>query len=657
MAMLAFAVYITKALGRHKSLISIATSATLVLTSFFYIYTVGSYFKVGISVLHHFYNYIGFFHLYVISKYIDHIIIALGTSIWFGLAIKKQSARFVVTLIYGGLTAIAVIAKLDVILDFLALLSIPLLILLLACNRYVPKMRILNKDVDTDLSSNYIIIAGLVISIAGVIVSLTPLFFTSSSASTPIRNYAYEIFVLFSSFFSPLLITLLILCFPVKLLFNRYLDNKNKNKNKLPDASTNSSNNSNNNGNKTSTISRTKIIFYLSLFMLLSASMALIPHLPAVNKDNLPVGADIQDYTTAIKHLSAYSNNPQELIRHAFVKELPFYGDRPVSLLVFFAAVKIVPSVDPTYVIDYLPLILGPALVLAIFFLMREMTSNDTISILAAFITAVSFQVLVGIYSGYYANWFALIIGYFAFVFLFRFLKRPSKLNFITYSILVILLLLSHVYTWAMVAVVTVIFLLAMLKFNYYRRKNIILLLLVILSPAAVDIIRTSITGSIGGISSSLQYASQLTPHTGGISSAAVYAPQLSLEQFASFRGNLLDTTEHFLGGLFGNFIILALGLYWLFRANRVEPYNIFIMVFLSIAIVPLFFSDWIFQTRVFYNIPFQIPAAIGLYYIIKQQHQKGMMILLPICIWLIAISIVEVSNFYPVTPHHQPLL
>src|SRR5438105_10005249 len=104
-------------------------------------------------------------------------------------------------------------------------------------------------------------------------------------------------------------------------------------------------------------------------------------------------------------------------------------------------------------------LVLGPALVLAIFSLTREMTSNDTISILAAFMTAISFQVLIGIYAGYYANWFALIIGYVSFVFLFKFLKRPSKLNFIIYAILVILLLLSHVYTWAMVAVVTVVFL------------------------------------------------------------------------------------------------------------------------------------------------------------------------------------------------------
>ncbi|MDQ6864685.1 MAG: hypothetical protein M3044_12775 [Thermoproteota archaeon] len=658
MTVSAFAIYITNTLGRHKTGISVATSATLAIISFFYIYTLGSYLKIGTSVLHDFYNYVGFFHLYVISKYVDHIIIALGISTWFALSIRKRSAKFVVTVIYGSLTLITALTGLDIILDILALLSIPLLILILACNRFLPKMRILSKNVDTDLSSNYIIITGLVISTASIIASLTPFF----SVSTAMRNYAYEIFVLLSSFFSPIFIALLVLCIPVKLLFDRYVGKKNKNKNKLQYATKNSNNkkrknatisdNSNNKDNRTSTISRTKIIFYLSLFMLLSSTMTLIPHQPAVNKDNRPIGADIQDYTTAIEHLSLYSNNPQELIRHAFVKELPFYGDRPVSLLLFFTVVKTVSAVDPTYVIDYMPIILGPALVLAVFFLMREMTSNDTISILAAFMTAVSFQVLVGIYSGFYANWFALIIGYFSFVFLFKFLKRPSKLSFITYSLLVILLLLSHVYTWTMVAVVSIVFLLVMLKFNYYRRKNIILLLLVVSSPGIVDAVRTVVTGSIGGISSSIQFASQLTPHTAGTSSGSQFAPQLGLEQLASFRTNLLDSTEHFLGGLFGNFIILALGLYWLFRANRAEPYNIFIMIFLSLGIVPLFFSDWILQTRVFYNIPFQIPAAIGLYYIIKQHPMKGMMILIPICIWLIAVSIVDVSNFYPVLPH-----
>ena len=71
----------------------------------------------------------------------------------------------------------AVLTKLDILLDILALVSIPLLILILACNRFVPRIRILNEDVNTDLSTNYIIIIGFGISVASVIVSLTPFFY------------------------------------------------------------------------------------------------------------------------------------------------------------------------------------------------------------------------------------------------------------------------------------------------------------------------------------------------------------------------------------------------------------------------------------------------------------------------------------------------
>jgi hypothetical protein len=641
----AFASYFTQALGRCKSLISIATSAILALTSFFYIYTLGSYFKVETSVLHNFYNYIESFHLQVINTHIDLLVITIGTSVWFASSIKKRTAKLVFTGIYGGLTLVAIFTRLDIILDILALLSIPLIVVILACDRFAPKMAILTKEVDTDLSTNYIIFTALGLSVAGLIASLTPFFFTSFSAvATPTRNYAYEIFVLLSSFFSPTFMALLVLCVPIKLLFDPYLDKKNKDKkNESRYAAKNGSNKSDYKENRTG---RNKIIFYLSLSMLLSATLAVIPHLTAVNKDNQPIGQDIDAYPTAIKHLSSFSNNPHELIRHAFVGENTFHGDRPISLLLLFTVVKIVPSVDPTHVMNYMPIILAPALVLAVFFLTREMTSNDTVSLLAAFMTAVSFQVLIGIYSTLYANWFALVIGYFSLVFLFKFLKRASKLAFITYSILVILMLLTHVYTWTMIAIVTFLFLLVMLKFNYYRRKNIILLLLVVSSPVIVDAGRTLVTGSTGGISSSIQFAFEAKPHP-----AYLLVPQLNLKQFTSFRDNLLDSTEHYLGGLFGNFIILALGLYWLFRANHGEPYNIILMIFLSIGIVPLLFSDWVLQTRVFYNIPFQIPAAIALSYIIKRYPTKGMIIVCSTCIWLIAVSIVDLSNFYQVTP------
>jgi hypothetical protein len=624
-------VYIIKILGLNRSPpLSIITSIILASISFFYIYTVASYFKVNVLVLHYRHTYEELFNSYVVSKYVDNIIILSGVSIWLVLSIEGR-ARFIISTAYYGLTIVAILTRLDIMLDSLTLTSIPFLVLLLTYKKFFPTTKVLSKNVRVDLSINFLVIIGLIISILGIIVSSIPLIFTIPSNPVPIRNYAYEIFVLLSSL-SPILMTLLILCFPIKLLLNGSITLI---KSKIKDNRKNNSQHVTKDNNSKHIIimrSSTKII-YLALFMLLSVIIGLVPHQPVVNKDDRTVGADTADYIKLIKDTSTNSNGSiQEFIRQIFVVQDA--GDRPLALLFLFTVIKMVPS-DLSHTIDYLPIVLGPALVLVVYFLTRAMTSNnDSISILASFLTAISFHTLIGIYAGLYANWFALIIGYLSIVYLFKFLKAHGRLNFIAYSILVILLLFSHVYTWSIFALVMATFLIAMLMLNYYRRKYIILLLLVIFSTVVVDVVRMNLTGSTGGIERDIQ---------------AYNYYGVGPKQFFMRWNNIVDTTEHFHGGLLANFIILGLGLYWLFRANYTEPHNIFLMIFLSVGIMPLFFGDWLVQTRVFYNIPFQIPAAIGLNYI--KQQSKGTMILLSLCIWLMTVSIVSVSNFYPALP------
>jgi asparagine N-glycosylation enzyme membrane subunit Stt3 len=121
---------------------------------------------------------------------------------------------------------------------------------------------------------------------------------------------------------------------------------------------------------------------------------------------------------------------------------------------------------------DYLPLILGPAIVLVIYLLTRKITSDDNSSILASFLTAVSFQTLVGIYAGFYANWLALIIGYLSFFFLIKFLKESGMLNLAVFYALMIILLFTHVYTGRILAIVMGVFLAVMFKRNYYQKEN-----------------------------------------------------------------------------------------------------------------------------------------------------------------------------------------
>jgi hypothetical protein len=322
----------------------------------------------------------------------------------------------------------------------------------------------------------------------------------------------------------------------------------------------------------------------------------------------------------------------QEFFQQAFI-ELQG-GDRPLTLIFLFIINEIV-NANPSYVIEYLPVLLGPALILVTYFLTRELTSNEIASLLAAFLTAVvSFHTLIGIYAGFYANWFALIFGYLSFVFLFRYLKTSGKSNLLIFSTLIILLLFSHVYTWTIIAIVIGIFLGAVLVFNYYPRKVAILLILVILSSVIVDIIRTTVTGSSGGVERDIQ----------------ITQARVGVEQLVARWDNLLDTTQHFLGSIYSNFILLALALYWVLRSNWKVPSDVLLAIFFTIGVVPVFLGDWVVQSRVFYNIPFQIPAAIGLAYILKKQL-NGTMIFLPICIWLIAISVRTLSNFYLVPP------
>jgi asparagine N-glycosylation enzyme membrane subunit Stt3 len=378
--------------------------------------------------------------------------------------------------------------------------------------------------------------------------------------------------------------------------------------------------------------SRTKII-YILLFVLLSITIALIPHQQPINKDDQQIGVDTAQYVDWINNL-IQSNDIPEFIRQAFV--IQNFGDRPLALIFLFTIVNIVKIVNANfyYIIEYVPLVLGPALILAIYFLTRELTSNDITSLIASFLTAVSFHTLIGMYAGFYANWLALIIGYLSFVFLIRFLKKPSKLNLIVYSMLIVLLLFAHVYTWTVLATVMGIYLVVLLKFNYYSRKSIILLLLVISSSVVIDVARMTITDSSSGIVNDIAVAS-----TG----------RAGLEQYYVRWANLIDVTQIHLAGQFSNFLLFILGLYWLICCNLRQPSNILIAIFLSVGVIPLFFGDWIMQTRVFYDIPFQIPAAIALTYVKKQTN--GTMIVLPICIWLIALSIRTVSNFYLILP------
>jgi hypothetical protein len=149
-----------------------------------------------------------------------------------------------------------------------------------------------------------------------------------------------------------------------------------------------------------------------------------------------------------------------------------------------------------------------------------------------------------------------------------------------------------HIYTWTILAAVVGIFLIAMLLMqnnknnnnSHFDKRRIIWLLLAILLSIVVDISRVSLTGSSGGLEQDMEIAQRT----------------LGLEQF-NLRWQTLNMTMHdSLGGVFSNFIIFILGLAWILKSNLREPGTVFLMIFLSIGLIPLFFGNWGVQARVF---------------------------------------------------------
>jgi hypothetical protein len=378
-------------------------------------------------------------------------------------------------------------------------------------------------------------------------------------------------------------------------------------------------------------ISISRKVILLAFIVSLSVMLAIIPHLPSVNKDAQPVGVDTPYYVTWVTALED-SQDAIDFFNQAFV--IQNQGQRPLSLL-FIYALDEIPGTDLFFVIEYLPLILGPALALTFYFLTRELTSNDLAAVLAAFITVVSFHTLIGIYAGFYANWIALIVGNLSFVFLFRFLKKGGTFNILLFGLLTLTTLLSHVYTWSILTIAAGVFLaveMARSRKVHIIQRNAALLLGVLVFSVAVDVGRAYVAGTSGGIESDLNLAQNF----------------VSPDQFVLRWNNLSYTTTTFVGGLFANFIILGLGLYWLARTEVADRTSIFLMVFLSVGILPFLFGEWVIQTRVFYDLPFQIPAAIALTHIVGIGKSFRP---IPILIWFVVMAIMAVSNFYLVVP------
>lgn len=612
---------------------------------FFHVYTAAAHLNLRIYPLVDRVTYYVNFQAYATTQELaDHVILVSLLVVWLFCSLVHKKTRYA-SMAAAGLAVVAgsilysaiQTGESSQLLDVVALLSLPVASGLMLYNKYSAKKVLKNQNYD--LVVRYGALVGIAAGAMTLAYSLVPITTGSDLTSVPVRSFAHDIFLVMAAV-SPALMILLIACFPVKILINTIARavpkpvEEGQGRGSLSEMMRRDG----------SRIGREKRIVFLSLIVGLSILIAITPHLGTVNPDGQRVGVDTGFYVNWVRALDNASNS-REFFNEAFI--LQAQGDRPFSLIIILALWKVAEyaagtAADLFLVVEFLPLILAPALAIVVYFLARELTRNDFVSLTAAFLTVVSYHALIGVYAGFYANWLALIFGYLSLLFLFRYLKGGGRANFAFFTGLMLVTLFTHVYTWSILAIASGVFLVVAAAKNYGVisggvRKYAIVLLIGLMATVVVDLAKATLTGTSGGVGEDLEIAGNLA----------------GPEQFVSRWNNLTYTVTTFVGGIFANFILIGLTLYWLVRNRMSEMTTAFLMIFLSVGLLPFLFGEWVIQTRVFYNIPFQIPAAIALFWVTRR---SGTMIVpAAVFLWLVTIALLIASNFYFVAPTAPP--
>lgn len=263
---------VLEVLGNGLSKRSIVSMASLAILCLFYLYTVGTYFQVRIYPLVDRVTYYTPFNFFIVSEYIDHVIIGSLLFLLVIFSLQRSKVGYVITSAFIAFFIVSAISYNDSILDAIALASLPSAICLLIYNYYSKHLLHVFQQ---DLFKNYLAIIGIILGLVSFVFAI-PSIVSTDDIGQPviIRSYAHDIFLLLSTL-SPILLLLLIACFPVKLLIDFVL------RQRWPQFVVSLSPN---------TISVKKRIIFLCLFVLLSIIITIIPYLPTVNENSQQVG-------------------------------------------------------------------------------------------------------------------------------------------------------------------------------------------------------------------------------------------------------------------------------------------------------------------------------------------------------------------------------
>ncbi len=321
-----------------------------------------------------------------------------------------------------------------------------------------------------------------------------------------------------------------------------------------------------------------------------SGLVGYLPYRPDLNPLGTLVGVDSPLYE---QWLGEMRRRPlDESIAYAFGAAAS--GSRPLFLVPVYLLGQLV-GVDSRQIVLGLPIFLGPLLSLTTFLFVRSGREGERIAVLAALLTGFSFDITVGMWGTYYANLLALAEAYLFLSILLSFHREITFPKYASLTVLSLIILLTHPWTWVLVLTASTLF---SLTFDPETRKTsqTTYMALIIAIGLSADFLKNWMFG-VGTVAEDI----------------ATKAPVAGLQELTMFWPNVIEALLYTHGGLMSNVVFLALAAAGVLALRWDKPFQRLLMIWVSVAGLAIAFFDSYHISRIIYDMPLPTISALGL--------------------------------------------
>ena len=282
----------------------------------------------------------------------------------------------------------------------------------------------------------------------------------------------------------------------------------------------------------------------------------------------------------------------------------------PVVVLLMFGVQRI-SGLSAETVVQVMPALCAVCACLAVFWFVRVSLKNDVLALGAAFLSVVSFQTTVSINAYSLANWWALVFAFVLFGLLLKGFEGRSWRFMLGASVVGMVLLLSHPWTWDVVMAILLGYAGVSLAWSFLKkrpeeRREVLGVCLVLGLNLAFFVVYGLLPFGKGVSSASVGTMSSISPGAG----------------FLGLQGGLESMVQLWVGGLFGNPLLVVLAVFGVFCfADFAKRFNRLVLLWVAVPSLALFgvSPSTFYFYRLVYLVPFQVLAAAGLYWIVSR--------------------------------------